>query len=667
MRVFLRLTLTCCCLLFANWSFLRAQEVARALPGAGGVSAMPVDNSNDDKDKNKKADKTAETAAPPELADPLVKLLVSKGVLSQSEASAIGGGTAVEGRDRLAALLLQKGLISGAEYETIRAPQQPAAVATNAVYSPSAAVASVAPQDNRSAPASKPAQTAPAVIPAITPLRVLQLEGAKRDGLIPDIKLGSGAKVKLYGFFKASAVYDSSNPPGNDFPLPGFLNDSGPDASPEFHIKARALRIGANFEWLDPAPNLTLTGKLEFDFEGDFTRVNNRNISAIRSSQPSIRLAWVRLDRTFNDKTGAYFLAGQDWTPFGSSTLPSTIETTGLHLGYGNIYQRAPQFRTGVNFLLRKKRNVRFQPEFAVVLPFFGNTPTNVADQLGYGERQGVDSRRPELQGRFVLQFQLDKAAGVAPAQLIASWTEGKRRAIVTRAGLDTATVGNINRAAFLAAFPRGTTVESSRYGYTAEFQLPTRYFTFIGKYYNGADLRAYFGGQLFSTFNDISGLTGVVGVPSIDGSATVAVGLRNGQPVIADQQGIRGQGGFLELGIPLSRLFNANPKGRNAGWTANLHYGYDEAKPRDVRQFLGATLNPIGGAAQSFGANRAKSDAAFANLQYKLNSFVTFALEQTYFRTRAANQAGFLPLFRGIPTRETHNNRTEFATIFTF
>ncbi|MDQ3750019.1 MAG: hypothetical protein M3367_13570 [Acidobacteriota bacterium] len=59
----------------------------------------------------------------------------------------------------------------------------------------------------------------------------------------------------------------------------------------------------------------------------------------------------------------------------------------------------------------------------AIVLPFFGNTPVNVADQLGFGERQGVDSERPEFQGRFVVQFQLDKAAGVVPAQLIASWT----------------------------------------------------------------------------------------------------------------------------------------------------------------------------------------------------------------------------------------------------
>ncbi|MBA3600207.1 MAG: hypothetical protein H0W45_03060, partial [Acidobacteria bacterium] len=361
-----------------------------------------------------------------------------------------------------------------------------------------------------------------------------------------------------------------------------------------------------------------------------------------------------------------HILFGQDWTPFGSSTVPNTIETTGFHLGYGNIYERAPQVRTGVNFLLTKKRSVRFQPEFAIVLPFFGNTPVNVADQLGFGERQGVDSERPEFQGRFVVQFQLDKAAGVVPAQLIASWTQGKRRAIVTR--------GNVP-AAFLNDFGSGAEVESDRYGYTAEFQMPTRWFTLIGKYYRGADLRAYFGGQLYSTYNDTFGLNNVTTALSIDGSSTVAFGCRvafvgtcpTGQSLIADQQPVRGQGGFINLGIPLSRLFGVDPKSRMAGFTAYLHYGYDEATASDVRRLLGATLNPIGAPATGFGANRGKSDVAFGSIQYRFNSIVTFAFEQSYFRTRAANNSAPLPLFRGIPSRETHNNRSEFATIFSF
>ena len=35
--------------------------------------------------------------------------------------------------------------------------------------------------------------------------------------------------------------------------------------------------------------------------------------------------------------------------------------------------------------------------------------------------------------------------------------------------------------------------------------------------------------------------------------------------------------GGFLNLGLPLSRWFNADPKGRNAGWQLYLHAGKDQ------------------------------------------------------------------------------------------
>jgi hypothetical protein len=117
----------------------------------------------------------------------------------------------------------------------------------------------------------------------------------------------------------------------------------------------------------------------------------------------------------------------------------------------------------------------------------------------------------------------------------------------------------------------------------------------------------------------------------------------------------VRGQGGFVNFGFPLSRIFGADPRGRHAGWTAYLHYGFDQATARDARRFGG----------------RAKSDVFMGSVHYRVNAFVTFALEESLFRTRAANNSrsdsGGLPLFRGIPSRETHDLRSEFATIFTF
>jgi hypothetical protein len=491
--------------------------------------------------------------------------------------------------------------------------------------------------------APQPAQT-PTVIAAVAPTRLIGIDSPKREGLIPDIKLGTGARIKLYGFFKTSIIHDSSSPLGNDFPLPLLAGDTGPNNSPEFHLKARAFRFGANFEWLDPAPKTVITGKIEFDFEGNFARANNRNITSVRSSQPSIRLAWARIDRRFSENTSGFILFGQDWTPFVSSTLPNTIENTNFGgVGYGAAYGRAPQARFGFNFNTHSSRSVTFEPEIAIVLPGFGNLPANLADQLGFGERQGADSERPSIQGRFVTQWQLDKARGVVPAQIIFSFAHASRTAIVTRANVP---------AAFLAAFPSGAEVESSSNGYSAEFQLPTHFLTVVGKYYAGSDLRFFLGGQLLSNFNDTAGLTSTATAPSIDGASTIVFGLLGGVPVVAPQRPVRGAGGFVQFGFPLSRWVDADPKGRNAGWTAFLYYGYDQAKARDARRF---------------GARGARSDLFSGNIQYKLNSFITFGYEQGLYRTRATDRFGALPLFRGIPSFATHNVRSEFAAIFSF
>jgi hypothetical protein len=622
-------------------------------PLAAGQNAAGQDDDKERKEKTNGGTVPAKAAPAPEtkgdsaIKDPLVRVLVSKGILSDSEAISVeSGGTADEKRERLAELLLDKGIITPAEFETLKA--EAPVIAQERRQTPGAALQAPAP-----APAATPApaQAQKPVIAVVAPIRALQNDPIKRDGLIPDLKLGSGGKLKFYGFIRASIMHNTSSPLGNDFPLPGFLSDTGPDASPEFHIKARALRLGANFEWPDISPRTAITGKIELDFEGSFPRSNNRNIATIRASQPSLRLAWGRIDRALSENTSAFALFGADWTPFGSSTLPNILEITGLGIGYGTLYERSPQARFGVNFKVPgNKSGLSFTPEFALVLPAFGNLPTNLADHEGFGERQGVDSGRPEMQGRFVTQWQFDKAPGVVPAQLIASWVWAKRKVIVLR--------GNVP-SAFQSAFPNGAELESDRWGYSLEAQLPTRIATLLVKYYRGADLRFFFANQLFSNFTDAFGLTNTASGLSIDGSSNVTFGLLDGVPQVAPQHPVRGQGGFVNLGIPLSRIFNADPEGRNAGWTVYLHYGIDQAFARDVRQFRDVNLLEV--------PNRAKSDVLAGTIYYKFNNWLTFGYEQSYYRTRAANNVGVLPLFRGIPSRQTQNIRSEFATIFSF
>jgi hypothetical protein len=594
-------------------------------------------------------------------SDPLVRLLQAKGVLSAEEAQELAAVPAMQQRDQLTALLLKKGVISTNDLQGVSTSNGRLVgfSSSTATLKPAVLVGAV----QTAAPAQAAAPPAPpkppAIIAAIAPIRVLQLESAKPGGLVPDIKLGSGAKLKLYGFLKASVVHDTSSQQGNDFPLPQFLGDTGPNGSPEFHIKARAARVGFNFEWPDVAKDLSLTGRLEFDFEGNFPRVNNRNISSIRSSQPSIRLAWMRLDKIINPNTSVYLLAGQDWNPFGSSTLPNLLETTALGIGFGSLYERAPQLRVGIVQKLGGSRNVVLSLEPAITLPAFGNLPTDLGNQLGYGERQGVDSQRPQIEGRVVMQFQLDKAKGVAPAQIIFSGMQGQRKEIVIASAVPVA---------FRPAFPTGAELTSSRYGINSSIQLPTRWFTLLASAYQGEDLRFFFAGQIFSEFNNFAGFTGstLATAAALDGT-TVWFGSNASGASLVPQNGVRAVGGFVNLGLPLSRLANARPEGRGAGWTMYLHYGMDNAYAADVRR---AAFTPAGGLLTNAGAGaRWRSDLMAGNLQYKMNAFVTFGYEVSRYSTRSVRglNGGNFPLAVGIPQHEFHDLRSEFATIFTF
>jgi hypothetical protein len=595
-------------------------------------------------------------------ANPLVRLLQAKGILTEEEVAQIDQAASPADADqRLANLLLSKGVISQSDYDhtfgsvrvaNVSAPASSNAIVMPAVYrtpvnaSGNATLATNAALAGSPSPANAGRPDTPPVIPGIAPIRVFPVGGLPREGLKPAFSIGT-LRVTPYGFIKATFVHDSSSPGGDDFPLPGFLTDTGPQGSPEFHIKARSTRFGANFEWLDPSPKLTVTGKIEADFEGNFSRADNRNLSAIRSSMPSIRLAYVRLDYKAGEKDTISTVLGQDWTPFSSSTLPNLLETTILAGGYGTLWERDPQIRVGWT---HDFGGFKLMPEVAAVLPASGDVPgaNNLANQLGFGERQGPDSARPTVEGRIVGQFQLDHAPGIAPAQIIVSGEQGERKAVVTAAAVP---------AGFKAAFPQGATVTSTTNGWTGEAQLPTRYFTLLTKYYTGSDLRWFFGGQFFSNFNDTAGLTGTSTVASIDGASNVVFGTNaSGALVVAPQRPVRSAGGFVNLGFPLSRIFGADPQGRNMGWSLYLHYGVDFAKARDVRRF-----NPTGA--------RFKSPLYAGTVYYKLNNWVTFAFEQSLYETSAAagSTAPFLPLFRGIPSRTWRDLRSEGGTIFTF
>jgi len=520
----------------------------------------------------------------------------------------------------------------------------------------------------------------PKVVAAIAPLRPLPVDPPKRDGLVPAFRIGA-IRVTPYGFIKATAMYDSSSPNGDDFPFvglfltaaPGQVLNAGPNGSPEFHVKARSTRLGTNFEWPDMSKHFTLTGRVEMDFEGNFSEVDNRDVSSIRSNSPQLRLAWARLDYKASDKTDFFFKGGQDWTLFGSTVLPNILETTFLGAFYGTIYTRSPQMTVG--FVQGFGGGVKFMPEFGIMMPSSGQIlklgSVGLAGQLGEGEREGADAGRPEYVGRAVLQFPVDHAKGVAPAQLIFSGFQGRRQSIVT----NTSTVvgGGVEPAAYAAAFPNGFTVSSEMYGGQVALQLPTRFFTLVASAYRGGDLRFYFGGQVNSYATDLSGLTNAVAFTTTDGGPLTAAGMAAlatnaaGQVVVAPQKPIRAFGGFVNVGFPLSRWFNANPAGHNAGWQLYFHAGKDEVVDRDLKNTNYAasvnTLSPLPLLMGKVGA---------VTLYYKLNQWCQFGFEQSIYATRLAGGLdgyviGTNPNGTPRTSNEWQDHRSEFGPIFTF
>jgi len=599
----------------------------------------------------------------------LLGILVMKGVLAPSEAKSIQGATPGSELQALVETLYRKGLVSASDLSALAPPApHPVASAVASVSVPPATPSPLAaPQAATLSPTPPPA--GPSVVAAIAPVRVLPIDPPVKDGLLPAFRAGP-VKITPYGFIKATGVHDTSSPNGDDFPFVGVflgstsITNTGPTADPEFHLKARGSRIGANFEWPDASPKLTFTGRIEGDYEGNFSEVDNRDVSSIRSSAFQLRLAYVRMDFAASEKTDMFFEGGQDWTLFGSSALPNLLETTFLGAYYGDVWERSPQMRFGVVQKLGGSRNFKFSPEVAIMMPSSGQIEKlgslGLAGQIAQAEREGADSGSPELEARAVLQFQLDKAPAVAPAQLIWSGFYGRRTSIVTSDAM------SAGPSLYRAAFPNGFTVSSPMYGNQLAVQLPTRWATLVASAYYGGDLRFFFGGQVNSFYTNTGGLTNPTTYTSVDGGPLAAAGAPTlatnaaGQVVVAPQRPIRGFGGFVNLGLPLSRWFNANPRGHNAGWQLYLHAGKDQVVHSDlVNPNAGATANVLSPLPLSMGKLFA------VTLYYKVNAFCTFAFEQSIYATRLA--PGINYTIAGVPSNEWQDHRTEFGPVFTF
>ncbi|MGA2019647.1 MAG: hypothetical protein ABSH02_03585 [Candidatus Sulfotelmatobacter sp.] len=633
----------------------------------------------------------------------LLGVLVMKGVLAPTEANAIRNAAPEAEFQLLVEALSRKGLLSAADLSAATTPAtQPTAPAATPVAVPETVSASLSgpeasPQAQTKPQPPYPSRVAgelpppPGVVTAVIPVRVFPIDPPKTGGLA-GIKAGP-ITLAPYGFIKASIVHDSSDPDGDDFPFPGIWLNAGPNSTfntgptqdPEVHVKARSTRFGLNLEWPDISKNLTLTGKIEGDFEGNFSEADNRDVSSIRSNEPQLRLAFVRMDYHASESTDFLFVGGQDWTLFGSGALTNMFETTFNGAFWGDIYTRSPQLRVGLIQTLSKENNVKLEGQFGVMMPStgeilkLGNAAGNgLAAQLGQGEREGADADRPEYEARAALSFQLDKAKGVSPAQIALAGFHSRRTSIVPNSSYCTAAPCAANTtlipANYDTAFPNGFQGSSAMWGGQITVQLPTRWATLVASAYKGADMRFYFGGQINSFYTDVSGLTNVVGpFETADGGPLAAQGgtvlgtNAAGQVVAAPQKPIQAFGGFVQLGLPLSRWFNADPHGHNAGWQLLFTIGKDQVVDKDQLRANGIGCAAADGSAScNGGLPLSMGKMALATLYYKFNNWCQFGFEQSVYGTRLFDHLTLYTI-AGQPSNEWQDHRTEFGPIFTF
>jgi hypothetical protein len=611
----------------------------------------------------------------------LLNVLVSKGVLNPAEAAEIRSAVPEAEFELLVEALSRKGVLTAADLNVAAQPSasaEPSAALYSSAPEASSASSGILQQNPPPAVGTRPSPPAGVtVVNAVVPVRVLPVDAPAKDGLVPAFKAGA-VRVTPYGFLKASAVHDSSSPNGDDFPFVGlFLSSTnilstGPTKDPEFHLKARSTRLGANFEWPDVSPRLTFTGKVEGDYEGNFSEVDNRDVSSIRSNAFQLRQAWVRMDFAATDKTDLFFEGGQDWAIFSSTVLPNLFETTFLGAYYGTLYERSPQMRFGVTQKIGDgPRHFKVSPEIAMMMPSTGQIEKlgslGLAGQIGQGEREGADSGRPELESRLVMQFQLDEAPAVAPAQIFWAGFYSRRTSIVPSSDIGAPVLPGgfspVTAAAYAAAFPTGFTVSSKQYGDQVGISLPTRWATLVATGYFGGDLRFFFGGQVNSYYTDTGGLINPYTYATLDGGplgaaggAVIATNAATSAIVIAPQRPIRSFGGFINLGLPISRWFNADPKGHNAGWQAYLHIGKDQVVSKDLANANASGVLPL----------RMGKMAAFT-LYYKVNPWCSFGFEQSIYATRLNANTGLAYSIAGVNSNEWQDHRTEFGPVFTF
>ena len=295
--------------------------------------------------------------------DPLVRLLQSKGIITEQEAATVSeASSAADVQRRLAELLLSKGVINREEYDqtllALGASSTPSDSSAPHVMTAAARVGDTAVAKRAvNETTAKQASAAPA-----------QPQG--------EMTTQSKIPVKFYGNIVLNANYLSHGANTIDDPLfPQKRTTSADQNHQNVTATLRASRFGFRYEGkiFDDAK---LIGVFEFDLFGGKPAFAN----GIDSDIFRLRLAYGRVDWKKDS-----IEAGQDWAVF-SPLNPTSIVSYGIPVfsTSGNLWNRIPQFR----YEHREGEKSKLIFTTALLDPNAGDNSGNPAARvIGLGER----------------------------------------------------------------------------------------------------------------------------------------------------------------------------------------------------------------------------------------------------------------------------------------
>jgi len=359
--------------------------------------------------------------------------------------------------------------------------------------------------------------------------------------------------------------------------------------------------------------------------------------SPASATAPSDTLAYGRIDWTVAPNSDVFFEAGQDWSIFGSSAMMNLFETTSSALTGQHLHTLAPD-ALGLSAETGRLARLEILPRVCAHDAVRGQSPGNqnhlpgsrvgsvaglyrgqpgLASQIGYGERQALT-----MLNRKWNPERIAIPTGQSPRRRSGFRSFGR---LLYRSTTDGALLRRSCGLHFGVSQWRRSQ-QATVYGNQFAVSLQPAGATFVASAYAGADMRFFFGGQTLSYYNQAAGLTDVA-----DGFGarlqSCRLWQRNGVATVAPQLPVRGYGGFLQAGFPISRWFNADPKAEMPDGQAYFEYGIDAVNATDFYH-----AKDIG----ADGGGPIKSTLKAVTVFYKMNPWVQFGFEESNYSSYA-------------------------------